>query len=185
MSSVDLEDIKRVYIESDLLFSEAEVNTAIDRLAGAITEELADANPVVFAVMNGALVIAGQLLTRLNFPLQASYLHATRYRNTTSGHELEWKVEPMCDFRDRPVLIIDDILDEGHTLAEILAYCRRQGAASVQCAVLINKLHDRKAEGVKADYIGLDVEDRYVFGYGMDYKGYWRNAPGIFAVRSM
>lgn len=182
----DLEHIKRVYIEADLLFSEAEVDAAINRMAQSISEQLMDANPVVFTVMNGGLVIAGQLLPRLNFPLEASYLHATRYRNSTSGHELEWKVPPMVEFRDRPVLIIDDILDEGHTLAAIIDYCQAQGAASVQCAVLVDKKHDRKARpDLKADHVGLEVEDRYIFGYGMDYQGYWRNAPGIFAVRGL
>ncbi|KEA65537.1 Hypoxanthine-guanine phosphoribosyltransferase [Marinobacterium lacunae] len=184
MSHVDLEHIKQAYIESDLLFSQAEVEAAINRMAHSITEQMQDANPVVFSVMNGGLVIAGQLLTRLNFPLEASYLHATRYRNTTSGHELEWKVPPMVDFKGRPVLIIDDILDEGHTLAAIIDYCRDAGAADVQCAVLVNKLHDRKARpNLKAEFVGLEVEDRYIFGYGMDYQGYWRNAPGIFAIK--
>jgi len=186
MSSVDLEHIKRVFIESDLLYSQAEVDAAISRMAQQISAQLHDANPVVFTVMNGGLVVAGQLLTRLEFPLEASYLHATRYRNTTSGSELEWKVPPMVDFRDRPVLIVDDILDEGHTLAEIIDYCKREGASSVSCAVLVNKLHDRKARPeLQADFIGLEVEDRYIFGYGMDYQGYWRNAPGIFAVKGL
>jgi len=186
MSSVDLEHIKRVYIEADLLFSQAEVEAAIERMARAITERLMDADPVVFTVMNGGLVIAGQLLTRLNFPLEASYLHATRYRNTTSGHELEWKVPPMVDFKGRPVLIIDDILDEGHTLAAIIDHCRQGGATDVHCAVLVNKLHARKARpDLEVEFVGLEVEDRYVFGYGMDYQGYWRNAPGIFAVKGM
>ncbi len=186
MSSTDLAHIKQVYIESDLLFSEMEVKAAIQQMAAKITEQLSDADPVVFSVMNGGLVIAGQLLPMLNFPLQASYLHATRYRNSTSGHELEWKVPPMVDFKDRPVLIIDDILDEGHTLAAIIDHCRDAGAASVQCAVLVDKLHDRKARpDLKADYVGLEVEDRYIFGYGMDYQGYWRNAPGIFAVKGL
>lgn len=186
MSSTDLAHIKQVYIESDLLFSEMEVKAAIQQMAAEITEQLGEADPVIFSVMNGGLVIAGQLLPMLNFPLQASYLHATRYRNTTSGHELEWKVPPMIDFKDRPVLIIDDILDEGHTLAAIIEHFRDGGASSVQCAVLVDKLHDRKAcPDLKADFIGLEVEDRYIFGYGMDYQGYWRNAPGIFAVKGL
>lgn len=186
MSSIDLDEIKRVYHEADLLCSQEQVNNAIDKMAAEITDQLGDKDPVVFSVMNGGLVLGGQLLTRLNFPLESSYLHATRYRNGTSGHDLEWKVPPMVEFKDRPVLIVDDILDEGNTLAAIIDYCLEHGAASVQCAVLVNKVHDRKARpDLKADYVGLDVEDRYVFGYGMDYKGYWRNAPGIYAVRGL
>lgn len=184
MSRPDLDEIKRVYIEADLLFSQTEVETAIDAMAYEITQDLSDKDPVLFSIMNGGLVIGGQLLTRLNFPLEAGYLHATRYRNTTSGQDLEWKVPPMIDFKDRPVLVIDDILDEGHTLAEVMQYCRNHGAATVDAAVLIDKTHDRKATpDLKARYTGLRIPDRYIFGFGMDYKGYWRNAPGIFAVK--
>lgn len=183
MSRPDLEEIKRVYIEADLLFGQAEVERAIDKMAAQISEDLADKNPVLFSIMNGGLVIGGQLLTRLNFPLEAGYLHATRYRNTTSGHELEWKVPPMIEFAGRTVLIIDDILDEGHTLVEVMKYCEQQGAGSVEAAVLIDKTHDRKAvKGLSARYTGLHIPDRFIFGFGLDYKGYWRNAPGIFAV---
>jgi hypoxanthine phosphoribosyltransferase len=186
MSTIDCEEIKRVYIEADLLYSQAEVDAAISKMAAEITAQLQDRDPVIFAIMNGGLVIAGQLLTRLNFPLVASYLHATRYRNTTAGHELEWKVPPMVEFKGRPVLVVDDILDEGHTLAEVMDYLKAKGAACVQCAVLVDKRHDRKARpDLKADFVGIEIEDRYIFGYGMDYKGYWRNAPGIFAVKGM
>lgn len=186
MSTIVSEEIRRVYIEADLLHSQAEVDAAISRMAARITDQLEDSNPVIFAVMNGGLVITGQLLTRLNFPLTVSYLHATRYRNTTSGHQLEWKVPPMVEFKGRPVLVVDDILDEGHTLAEVMDYLKAEGAASVRSAVLIDKRHDRKARpDLKADFVGLEIEDRYIFGYGMDYKGYWRNAPGIFAVKDL
>ncbi|WP_370279852.1 hypoxanthine-guanine phosphoribosyltransferase [Pontibacterium sp.] len=184
MSSPDLEHITQAYMQADLLYSEAEVEQALQRMAVEITNDLIDKNPVVFTVMNGGLVTGGKLLTKLIFPLEAEYLHATRYRNTTSGNDLEWKVEPSIDFQGRSVLIVDDILDEGHTLAEICNYCQQHGASEVRVAVLVNKLHDRKARpDMKADYIGLDVEDRYLFGYGMDYQGYWRNAPGIFAIK--
>ncbi len=186
MSAADLDHIKQVYMQADLLYSENEVEQAIFRMSVEITEDMMDMNPVVFSIMNGGLVTGGKLLTRLNFPLEAGYMHATRYRNSTEGHGLEWKVRPMIDFKDRPVLIIDDIHDEGHTLAEISDYCLEQGASEVRIAVLVDKQHDRKARPeMKADYIGIEIEDRYIFGYGMDYKGYWRNAPGIFAVKGL
>lgn len=186
MTEIDLDHIRQVYAEADLLHSAAEVEASIDAMANAISDKLGDRNPVLFSIMNGGLVIGGKLLTRLEFPLEASYLHVTRYRNTTSGHELEWKVPPMIAFRDRPVLIIDDILDEGHTLVEIIDYFEREGAGEVYTAVLVDKIHDRKARpGLKADFVGLETQDRYVFGYGMDYKGYWRNASGIFAVKGL
>jgi len=186
MSNTDLEHIKQVYAEADLLHSEAEVEAAIKKMGETITADLADQDPVVFSIMNGGLVIGGKLLTEMDFPLEAGYMHATRYRNSTSGHELEWKVRPHIDFTDRVVLIVDDILDEGHTLAEIIDFCKREGAKEVRIAVLVDKVHDRKARpDLKADYVGIYIEDRYIFGYGMDYKGYWRNAPGIYAVKGL
>ncbi|MBB3102699.1 hypoxanthine-guanine phosphoribosyltransferase [Azomonas macrocytogenes] len=184
--SVDLEHICQVKAEADCLYNEAQVDAAIEAIAQKINAELANRNPVVFCVMNGGLVFAGRLLPKLDFPLELSYLHATRYRNETSGGDLFWKAKPELSFIDRDVLIIDDILDEGHTLHAILEFCRHAGAAAVHTAVLIEKEHQRKASpDLKADYVGLSCIDRYIFGYGMDYKGYWRNAPGIYAVKGL
>ena len=133
--------------------------------------------------MNGGMIFCAELLMLLPFPLQSAYLHASRYQNAMTGGKLDWKVEPSHCMDNRSVLIIDDILDEGHTLAEIVDYCSKAGAREVVTAVLINKKHERKiwAEH-KCDFIGLQCEDHYAFGYGMDYKGYWRNAPGIYRV---
>lgn len=184
--SVDLAHIRQIMAEADCLYSEAQVEAAIDQVAQAINAELAESNPVVFCVMNGGLVFSGKLLPKLNFPLEQSYLHATRYRNETSGGELFWKAKPEISFIDRDVLIIDDILDEGHTLGAIIDFCQHAGARAVHTAVLIDKTHDRKARpSMKADYVGLSCIDRYIFGYGMDYKGYWRNAAGIYAVKGL
>lgn len=184
--SIDLAHIRQVMAEADCLFTEAEVEAAIDRVAVAINAELAERNPVVFCVMNGGLIFAGKLMTKLDFPLELSYLHATRYRNETRGGDLFWKAKPEVSFIDRDVLIIDDILDEGHTLSAIIDFCRHSGARAVHTAVLIDKEHQRKSSpDLKADYVGLNCADRYIFGYGMDYKGYWRNAAGIYAVKGL
>ena len=179
-------DMNQVFAEADCLVDEHQVYAAIDQMAEAMTQQLKDSNPVLFCVMNGGLILTGQLLPRLRFPLQAEYLHATRYRQETTGGILEWRVKPEVDLKDRTVVIIDDILDEGTTLDAIASFCRQQGAADVQTAVLVDKQHDRKARpDLKADYTGLEVEDRFLFGFGMDYKGYWRNAPGIYAVKGL
>lgn len=186
MSKADVTELIQMYADADLLYNKAEVESAIQQMAASITAELSDQNPVVFCVMNGGMVISGQLLTHLDFLLECSYLHATRYRQATTGGSLEWKIPPMADFVGRPVLIVDDILDEGHTLVEIIRYLEEAGAQKVYTAVLIDKVHDRKAQpGLKANFTGLSIPDRYIFGYGMDYKGYWRNAPGIFAVKGL
>jgi len=184
--SVDLAHIRQVMAEADCLYDNADVERAIAQVAQQINGELAERNPVVFCVMNGGLIFAGKLLPLLDFPLELSYLHATRYRNETSGGELFWKAKPEISFIDREVLLIDDLLDEGHTLAAIIDFCRHAGASHVHTAVLINKEHERKARpDLVADYVGLPCIDRYIFGYGMDYKGYWRNAAGIYAVKGL
>ena len=181
--SVTPDQAKHVLAEADCLFTEAQVEQALDAMAARVGGRLGALNPIVMCVMNGGLVPTGKLVTRLAFPLQIDYLHATRYRNTTSGGDLTWLARPHMDIRGRTVLVVDDILDEGITLAAIMNYCREQGAEAVYSAVLVEKRHERKHGLKEADFVGLEVEDRYVFGYGMDYKGFLRNAAGIYAVR--
>jgi len=179
-----LQDAKRAMAEADCLADNAQVEAALDALALAISARLADSDPLVFVVMNGGLVVAGRLLPKLNFPLEVSYLHASRYGHALNGNLLDWRVRPTQDLRGRTVLVLDDILDEGFTLQAILDHLKSEGAAEVLSAVLVHKDHARKAvPGMRADFTGLDVADRFLFGSGMDYKGYWRNAPGIYALK--
>jgi hypoxanthine phosphoribosyltransferase len=180
--SVTAEQALDVYAHADCLHTRAEVEAALTRMASEIGARLKDSNPLLLCTMIGGVVVTGHLLTQLDFPLQIDYLHATRYASGTQGGALQWNVRPATALRDRVVLVLDDILDEGNTLAEILQYCKAEGVREVYSAVLVNKLHDRKCD-VHADFVGLTVPDRYVFGYGMDYRNYWRNASGIFAVR--
>lgn len=182
MTNITHEQAMAVLAEADLLCSEADVQAALDVMARRITERLGDTDPVVLVVMNGALIPAGHLLTRLNFPFQIGYLHATRYRGGTRGGELHWIARPSLDVRDRVVLVVDDIFDEGITLKAILDELRAAPVRSVYSAVLVEKVHQRKAPGLQVDFIGLQVPDRYVFGCGMDYREYLRNLPGIYAV---
>lgn len=174
--------LQRVLQEAELLHDAAALRLALDRMAAAISVELAAAHPVVLCVLTGGIIPTGHLLTRLTFPLEIDYLHATRYRGATRGEHVQWVCRPETDLHDRTVLIVDDILDEGHTLSDVLAYCHDAGATQVYSAVLVEKQHTRRAHAVTADFVGLSVQDRYVFGFGMDYKGHFRNLDGIYAV---
>jgi hypoxanthine phosphoribosyltransferase len=156
--------------------------SAIARLAGEIDRTLAGESAIFLTVMQGALVFAGQLATAIATPLAFDYVHATRYRGTTSGGELTWIKRPALAFTDQTVLLIDDILDEGHTLKAIRDFCLGQGARRVFVAVLCEKRHARRVSGIAADFCGVEVPDRYVFGYGMDYHEQGRNLPAIYAV---
>ncbi len=179
----DRAEIDRVRQTAVCLVPQVDVDAAISRLAREISARLADSDPVVYCVMNGGLIFAGQLIPRLDFALEVAYLHATRYGRALSGAQIDWRVRPSAEVAGRSVLVVDDVLDEGHTLASIVDGLRDSGAREVLTAVLVDKRHQRKARpGMRADFTGLDVEDRYLFGCGLDYKGYWRNLPAIYAL---
>lgn len=179
-----LKEIKQVEATADLLYSESEVETALDKMATQINHELTGSDPLLLCVMNGGIVVAGKLITRLTIPLTIDAINASRYQNRTSGSSIEWILKPGTPLKGRTILIIDDILDEGITLKAIMDHCLEQGAISVYTAVLIDKMlaHEKP---VKADFIGLKTPNRYLFGYGMDYKGYLRNASGIYACKEI
>ncbi len=169
---------------ADLICGEEEVTGALHRIAADITRDLGTRYPLVLSVMGGAICFAGQLLPLLRFPLDLDYIHATRYGDATSGGELTWRVEPRENVRGRDVLVLDDILDGGHTLAAIRERILSMGAASFQCAVLTEK-DTGVAKPIRAEYVGLKLPNRYVFGCGMDCSGAWRNLPAIYAVKGM
>ena len=167
---------------SDLIAGAEEVHAAIRRLAGEIERELKDRYPLVLVVMGGAVVFAGQLLPLLRMPLDVDYIHATRYGAATTGGGIEWRVDPPRGAKGRAVLVLDDILDGGHTMRAIRERIMECGAASFHCAVLVEKVLP-KEKPLAADFVGLKIPDRFVFGCGMDAKGYWRNLPEIRAMR--
>lgn len=175
--------INSVYDKSTCLYTTEQVEAALDRMAVDIHAKLHDKNPVLLCVMIGGMVPLGNLLPRLDFPLEVDYVHATRYTGEIYGGELQWKVRPSLDLTNRTVLVVDDILDGGVTLAAILDEVKLLGASEVYSAVLVDKYRNRAANGLPhADFVGLQVENHYIFGYGMDYNEYLRNAPGIFVV---
>lgn len=170
-----------VYQAADCLHDAAAVRGAVVRLAQQVSGKLGCRNPLLLCPMTGGVVLAGHLLPLLDFPLEFDYVHATRYAGALTGGELAWKVIPSATLTGREVLIVDDILDRGLTLAALVEFCRQQGAAGVHTLVLVDKQCRREAP-IEADFVGLEAPDRYLFGWGMDYKGYLRNAPGIYAV---
>jgi hypoxanthine phosphoribosyltransferase len=168
--------------DSDLVCTETEIQAALARLAREISASLREAYPLVLVVMGGAVVFAGQLLPRLRFPLDFDYVHATRYGSATTGGGIAWRVTPPEDVRGRTILVLDDILDGGQTLRAIHDKLLELGAVRVLCAVLVEKTLARP-KPIAADFVGLRIPDRFVFGCGMDAKGYWRNLPEIRAIK--
>jgi hypoxanthine phosphoribosyltransferase len=181
----DLNDVLELHSKSICLYDANAIDQAINKVAEEMNQELANKNPILLCAMNGALIFMGQLTTRLTFPLQVDYIHTSRFRGEVRGGDLHWLATPTISLKDRTVVIIEDILDSGITLAAIKDYCLQQNAKEVLCAVLIDKDHPREDGGVKqAEFTGLQVEDKFLIGFGLDYKGYLRNIPGIYAVQT-
>lgn len=183
MKSDDAQLAWDVLQRAECLYDAQEVETALDAMAANISAALSTKNPLVVCIMQGGVVPFGKLLPRLQFPLQVDYVHVSRYHEKLKGGTLEWIVGLKGSVRNRTVLLVDDILDEGATLSAIEEAFLKAGAHAVHNAVLVVKKRKRERD-VKVDFTGLEVPDRYVFGYGMDYKGYLRNAAGIYAERA-
>lgn len=175
------EEAQSILDSADLIFDESQVQAAVARLAREITAAMAETNPLVLAVMGGATIFAGHLLPQLRFPLEYDYLHVTRYGNATTGGGVNWIVQPRMPLVGRNVLLLDDILDEGITLNETCRRIMDMGAARCVTAVFADKDIGR-AKPIVPDFVGLTMPNRFVFGFGMDIKGAWRNLPAIYAV---
>lgn len=187
MSEFNLAQLNTLQNQAECLYTEPTINACITQMAADIAGDIGEALPIICCVMNGGLPFYSQLLRQWTFPLQCDYLQTSRYGNDrqgndTHGSDLIWQALPKLSFAQRTVLVVDDILDQGETLESIVNACRTQGASRVLTAVLVEKQHDRKTSTLRPDYVGLTVPDRYVFGYGMDYQGYFRNLTSIYAL---
>ena len=175
-------DARRILQQAEMLYSAEEVQAALHKVADEINVALADEHPLVLSVMGGAVVFTGQLLPLLDFPLDFDYVHVSRYGDAQQGGAMQWKVEPRENVNGRVVLLLDDILDEGHTLATLRERVLALGAKKCYTAVFADKQRGGK-KPIRADFVGMELPNRFVFGYGMDIEGAWRNLPAIYAVK--
>ncbi|WP_317928713.1 hypoxanthine-guanine phosphoribosyltransferase [Halioxenophilus sp. WMMB6] len=166
-----------------VVHSEEVIEQALNDMAAKINEDYKNRCPLILCVMNGGLIATARLVSKLTMPLEIDYIHATRYNNGTTGAALSWLAEPKISLEGRDIIIVDDILDEGVTLQALIKFCNEKGANSTVTAILARKVHDRCVDNQLGDYVGVDVPDKYVFGCGMDYKGFFRNLPAIFAIK--
>ena len=179
---LDADDIMQVREHSDVLVTAGDVQRALAAMAVDIARVCAGKAPLLLCVMNGGLFVTSELARRCDFALQMDYVQVASYGNATTGGELKWLARPQTSVVDRLVVVIDDILDRGRTLAEVVTWCLAAGATQVLSAVLVEKAI-ATPRAVGADFVGLRCDDRYLYGCGMDYRGYWRNLPAIHAVR--
>lgn len=179
---MNIDRAQQVHQGAELLFDQDAVDQAIAELARRVEQDRAGDNPLVLCVMNGGIYLTGQLLRHWEFPLTVDYVHATRYRLATLGKNVLWKAYPQNEIRDRNVIIVDDIFDQGYTLEEVETYCNKHGAASCSSVFLMHKLHPRKRAEIEPDYFALECGDVYVYGAGMDLNGHFRNLSSIYAL---
>lgn len=181
LENYELEDVLK---RSECLITEARIDAAYDKLAATLNLHYASLNPVILVVLNGGLIPAGHLLTRLSFAHRMDYIHATRYQNNQGTDDLLWKAKAELDLNNEHVLLLDDIYDEGVTLKRIVEELSAQHqTASLMTCCLLDKDHNRKVDHFSVDFVGTTVEDRYIYGCGMDYHGYLRHLPGIYALK--
>ncbi len=184
--AMDAKAAKELIEQSEVLFTKEEVDAGTSRVAQEINRDYADKHPLLLSVMGGAVVFTGQLLPQLDFPLDFDIVQASRYGSATVGTQLTWRVAPRDNIQGRHVLILDDILDEGITLAAIVDLVKSHGALSVECAVFCVKDYGEEINAkkpLKARYVGITVPNKFIYGYGMDVSGAWRNLPAIYAKR--
>lgn len=180
---MSLETLEVALARADCVHPRAVLDATILRMAAEISRDYAAGDrPLFLTLMHGGMIFAAHLAVAIGIDVEFDYLHATRYRGATSGGALRWIKPPQVALKDRRVLLVDDILDEGKTLLAVRDYCQAAHAAEVRVAVLCEKLHDRRVAGITADYVGVAVPDRYVFGFGMDYHEQGRNLPAIYAL---
>ena len=176
------QELAAVAEQSVCVAGESEIAAALDAMALAIRRHLSGDPVVLLCAMNGGVLVAAEMLKRLSLDLQFDYVHATRYRDRTVGDAIEWRVLPSRSLSGCQVVVVDDIFDQGWTLAAIVDYCQEQGASSVLSVVLVDKQHQRKVHGFRPDVVGITLPDHYLYGFGMDYKGFLRNRSAIYAV---
>jgi hypoxanthine phosphoribosyltransferase len=179
---MDADRAQQVHQNAELLFDETMVEQAIVKLAQQVEQDCGQDFPLVLCVMNGGLYLTGQLLRHWNFPLTLDYVHATRYRLATLGKDVLWKAYPQNEIKDRNVIIVDDIFDQGYTLEEVKTYCLKHGARKCSSVFLVRKTHARKRAEISPDFFGLECDDCYVYGVGMDLNGHFRNLSAIYAI---
>lgn len=183
VKQIDIEKYKNILNQAEKLYSSDEIDAAIDRMAGEITDELSDKNPIFLCVLNGSIVPMGKIIPKLDFPLQTDYIRATRYSGKINGNNLRILAEPESSFKDRYVVIVEDIVDTGKTIKGVVDYCYGLGAKKVYTATMIDKSENRHEEGLQeVDFVGLNIPNKFIIGYGLDYEEYFRNLDGIYVM---
>lgn len=161
-----------------VLISESQLRRRVHELSHLITADFGGRDLVVVALLNGTVLFLADLIRRLSLPLRLDFIGVSSYREGTVSRDLVFTKELRLEVRGRDVLLVDDILDTGRTLASVIARLQQLQPRAIKSCVLLNK-PSRRVEPIEADYVGFEIPDLFVVGYGLDYAERYRNLPFI------
>ena len=174
-------------MEQDLdriLYSESTILSRLDEIGWQLSQDYRGKNLTVVAIMNGSIMFMSDLLKRIIIPLQIDYWSISSYHGSKSTGNIKFRQHDIVDVKDRHVLLLDDILDSGLTLHTIKnKILAESNASSVKSCVLLSK-KVKRTKDIEADYVGFEIENEFVVGYGLDYNEHYRNLPYIAVLKT-
>lgn len=164
------------------LFTEKQVQERVHELGAELTERYKDKTPLFISILSGAFVFASDLMRAFDGNCEVGFVKLSSYAGTRSSGSVQTVMGLEKDLRDRHLIVVEDIVDTGRTLHFFLDHLRQQQPASI-CTVTFLRKPEAAEFPVAVDYVGFDIENRFVVGYGLDYEGLGRNLPGIYQLR--
>jgi len=173
--------IKLLDKEFEIMIPASDIKEAIWKIADKLNEDLKDKNPLMVCILNGSFMFSADLLKLIKFPCQISFVKLSSYQGTSSCGHVKELIGINEDLSGRTVLLLEDIVDSGITVKNCICQVKNTGAKEVLVATLLFKPNALK-EDIKLDYIGLEIPNDFIVGYGLDYNGYGRNLPDIYKI---
>ena len=168
----------------EVLISEQQIKERIAQLGEVLTKEYADKNPVVIGVLKGVAIFYADMIRQIKVPCQMDFMCISSYKGSKSSGNTNVRLDLAADIKDRHVLILEDIYDTGASLSYLVSYLEMKQPASVKICTLLDKPEGRKpGVTLKADYVGFEIPNAFVVGYGLDFNEKYRNLPYVGVLK--
>lgn len=165
-----------------VLLTQQQVEKRIDEMGATLTAKYQDQFPVIVTVMTGAMVFSVDMIRRMKFKLSLDYVDVSSYDDGTTSGKVRLIKDLTYNIKNRPVIIMEDIVDTGHTLQFLAKLLKLRGAKSIEVCALLDKPARREVD-FQADYVGFEVPNEFIVGYGLDYNGLYRNLPYVGVLK--
>ncbi len=173
--------IKLLDKEFELSISFEQIDKALEKMAEKMNAELADKDPLMICILNGSFMFAADIMKKLNFPCEISFVKLSSYEGTSTTGKVKEIIGLTEDIEGRTIVILEDIIDTGVTMEKIKKQLIGYAPADLKIASMLYKPDACKVD-INIDYIGIDIPDKFIVGYGLDYDGYGRNLPNIYTI---